>query len=156
MARPHVIEQGWLLTGKAVYFRPGTTPLKQTYDLETQAYLDAWFSRSLFKRPEFKGVRFVQTLWPRDTPRTSKFLSFSMLSVHNYRLTAMGVVLAKMRLASNKEAREARLRRQQDWVGIADVFHNSQYHSLPHSVFELSSRDLPSRVLTIPSHAVSQ
>ncbi|KAI0760452.1 hypothetical protein C8Q74DRAFT_1372314 [Fomes fomentarius] len=42
---PDVVEKGWLLTGNAVYFRPGTTPPKHTYDPETQAYLDTWLPR---------------------------------------------------------------------------------------------------------------
>ncbi len=69
---PKVIESGWLIPGKAAFFRPGAEPPQLPYDAETRAYLDTWFPRDLFKRPEFKGVRFVETNWPRDIPRMSR------------------------------------------------------------------------------------
>ncbi len=68
---PDVVESGWLIPGKAAFIRRGQSPPKLQYDAETRAYLDTWFPQDLFKRPEFKGVRFVETHWPRDIPRMS-------------------------------------------------------------------------------------
>ncbi|KAI0760458.1 hypothetical protein C8Q74DRAFT_1372320 [Fomes fomentarius] len=94
---PKVIESGWLIPGKAAFFRPGAEPPQLPYDAETRAYLDTWFPRDLFKRPEFKGVRFVETHWPRDIP-------------------PVGIVLGNLKMAANKEARAGHMRRQQRWV----------------------------------------
>ncbi len=71
---PNVSETRWLTPGKAAFIRPGTSPPKLEYDAETKAYLDTWFPRDLLQRLEFKGIRFIQTYWPRNIQRTSHCL----------------------------------------------------------------------------------
>ncbi|KAI0760460.1 hypothetical protein C8Q74DRAFT_1372322 [Fomes fomentarius] len=65
---PDVTETRWLITGKAVFFRPKMLPYKLEYDAETRTFLNTWFSPDILKRPESKGVRFIQTHSPRDIP----------------------------------------------------------------------------------------
>ncbi|KAI0716874.1 hypothetical protein C8Q76DRAFT_795114 [Earliella scabrosa] len=86
----------WLLPGKAAFFSHGVTPPKLPLDEETKAYLDQWFSPELLKMKQFRGVRYIQTLWPRGVlPR--------------------GIIAAKMKLTVEKH-RAAYEKVQQDWV----------------------------------------
>ncbi|KAI0760449.1 hypothetical protein C8Q74DRAFT_1372311 [Fomes fomentarius] len=57
-------ETRWLLVGGAAFFRTGTTPPRLVLDAEIKAYLDHWFPPDLHHRDEFKGMRYVQILWP--------------------------------------------------------------------------------------------
>ncbi len=70
----HSGKEWWLLPGKAVFFVAGTNPPDLPKDPETKAYLNTWFPPDLLKRPEFTGLRFVQTFWPRDIPRASSLI----------------------------------------------------------------------------------
>ncbi|KAI0760457.1 hypothetical protein C8Q74DRAFT_1372319 [Fomes fomentarius] len=94
---PNVMVTRWLIPGKAAFIRPKSQPPKLEYDAETKAYLDTWFPQSLLKRPEFKGIRFIQTYWPRD-------------------IRPVGIVYANLVMATKKGARAAHLRQQQEWV----------------------------------------
>ncbi len=67
----NIVETRWLIPGKAAFMHPKTQPPNLQYDAETKAYLDTWFPRGLFKMPEFKGIHFIQTYWPRDIHRMS-------------------------------------------------------------------------------------
>ncbi len=67
-SNPNELEQRWVLPGRAAFFVAGTEPPKLPLDQETKTYLNAWFPPRLFKMPEFKGMRYYQTYWPRDWP----------------------------------------------------------------------------------------
>ncbi|KAI0762319.1 hypothetical protein C8Q74DRAFT_1371389 [Fomes fomentarius] len=92
----HSGKDWWLLPGKAVFFVAGTNPPDLPMDRETKAYLNTWFPPDLLKRPEFEGLRYVQTFWPRDIPPA-------------------GIVRTKLRMV-NKEARLAREQYQQKYL----------------------------------------
>ena len=64
----------WLLPGRAAFFSHGVTPPKLPLDEETKAYLDQWFSPELLKMKQFRGIRYIQTLWPRGLLRTFTFI----------------------------------------------------------------------------------
>ena len=64
----------WLLPGRAAFFSHGVTPPKLPLDEETKAYLDQWFSPKLLKMKQFRGIRYIQTLWPRGLLRTFTFI----------------------------------------------------------------------------------
>ena len=65
----NTIEDGWLLPGRAAFHNPRVSPPKLEYDKATKAYLDQWLPPHLLKRDEFKGIRYVQTPWPRGVVR---------------------------------------------------------------------------------------
>ena len=66
---PNQTLEMWLLPGKVAFYRAGTPRPKLPFDDEALAYLDTWFPSKLLKRPEFGGMRYIQTAWPRGLLR---------------------------------------------------------------------------------------
>ncbi|KAI0716836.1 hypothetical protein C8Q76DRAFT_795080 [Earliella scabrosa] len=70
----------WLLPGKVAFVKRGRALPNLPLDGETKAYLNAWFPSKLLKRPEFRGLHYIQTVWPRDqAPRNiimTKLINF--------------------------------------------------------------------------------
>ncbi|KAI0716857.1 hypothetical protein C8Q76DRAFT_783731 [Earliella scabrosa] len=70
----------WLLPGKVAFVKPGRALPNLPLDKETKAYLNIWFPSKLLKRPEFRGLHYIQTVWPRDqAPRNiimTKLMNF--------------------------------------------------------------------------------
>ena len=71
---PNITKDLWLLPGKAAFFSPGVTPPNLPLDKETKAYLDHWFPPKLLGMEEFRGLRYIQTIWPRGLLRAFTLL----------------------------------------------------------------------------------
>ena len=71
---PNDTKDLWLLPGKAAFFSPGVTPPNLPLDKETKAYLDHWFPPTLLGMKEFRGLRYIQTIWPRGLLRALTLL----------------------------------------------------------------------------------
>ncbi|KAI0716855.1 hypothetical protein C8Q76DRAFT_795096 [Earliella scabrosa] len=93
---PNKTVEMWLLPGKAAFHKYGTPRPKLPFDKETLAYLHAWPPPKLLKRPEFRGLRYIQTAWPRG-------------------LMPRGIILTKIRNHSEKN-RLAFEQMKKDWV----------------------------------------
>ncbi|KAI0074338.1 hypothetical protein K474DRAFT_1665526 [Panus rudis PR-1116 ss-1] len=73
--------QGWILLCRVIFFVRGTPrPKLPCTDPATRAYIDAWFPPKVRELNAFKGIRYIQTHWPRR--QVVEGVVLTMIRVH--------------------------------------------------------------------------
>ena len=112
----NLVEEMWILIGKAAYLNRGASPPKLSYDKETREYLNAWFPSKMLKLPEFEGIRFVQTQWPRGLIRASMLLQHYWRCPYHPDLTATGIIMTSMQVRVYRKHYEHHERDRKNWI----------------------------------------
>ena len=107
----------WLLPGKVAFVKRGRALPNLPLDKETKAYLNAWFPSKLLKRPEFRGLHYIQTVWPRDQARTftAQALVFDLSLITNT-FTARNIIMTKLINFVSEAKRKDFEQMQTDWL----------------------------------------
>ena len=107
----------WLLPGKVAFVKPGRALPNLPLDKETRAYLNIWFPSKLLKRPEFRGLHYIQTVWPRDQARTftAQALVFDLSLITNT-FTARNIIMTKLMNFIYEAKRNDFEQMQKDWL----------------------------------------